>query len=545
MGIEQANTQQISVAANMGATENLGQLLRQEMDKKVGDNQQQNQRLDESALKKALEEGGGKAGQQILQQMAAKLTQNLPTNKLMQSLKDDFNFVLDSQEDNSQDKFSVSSPEYFVSKAGKEKKSGGQTSSGFSGEEQQQAQQQAQQPTRASLKEYLGTYSQFLVTGGSEAKKKVQQGETALIKEKGVSVKELQSLKLQAANSVRSEIMRQVKNSHLKQICSTKNSLEYILNKKEVQSFIDFAFFSENLGGEEFGGYKTNLQTAVNSSSAEVWNEMKDFVAEKLTEELTQKALGKKDEKAVVKDIDELLKLGEKVGFDVANFLQQLPDRSLDLGLLPPGSNNPALAAEAGTGQGDQERPRQYQYTADEEKEIFTDKLRAIYMQRALHGDLRSVIQTQFKMMKMQNGLIKLGVSNFEEVEREGKALARFRLMEMLQEGFEERATYAKLSGEAWGMTEKKLKTVLRNLERLGVVLSSTELDSIRDKANEKMLREAEHELTMINTAIEIRGEIKFLTSKQKMLTEVVGRLSTESGFGRPGDELGLVSEAA
>ena len=170
--------------------------------------------------------------------------------------------------------------------------------------------------------------------------------------------------------------------------------------------------------------------------------------------------------------------------------------------------------------------------------------MRAIYLRRAMHGDLRSVVETQFKMIKLKNGLIRLGLSNFTEVEAEGKALARVKLFEMLREAFEERATYAKLSGAAWKMTERKIKTVLSNLERVGISLSDTELNLVRDKANVKLYREAEHELGLINTAIEARGERSYLTSKKKLVVGILERIASESELKKPGAELNTFKEA-
>jgi hypothetical protein len=169
----------------------------------------------------------------------------------------------------------------------------------------------------------------------------------------------------------------------------------------------------------------------------------------------------------------------------------------------------------------------------DEEKEVLMDKLRALYLRRAMYGDMRTVLETQFKMVKLKNGLIKLGVANYDQVEKEGKTLAAVKLLDMLREAFEERATYSKLAGPAWQMTERKIKTVLRSLEKLGFALSNFELNQMRDKANYKMSQEAEHELSLINVALATQGEISYLTGKKKMTQEILDRLAEETGLQR------------
>ena len=526
------NNQQMAVIANLSSAENLAD-IRNELDRQLDNDQVENS--DKSFLKKALEGKNGKLGGQILNQLAAKLNQNMPAQSILQNIKEDYKFVMDQQEGSSSDKVEIKNPTQYVNKAQKQKQNSGQ--GGQSGQEDQ-----GQSP-RQAVREYIGAYSQLLLAGGSEAKKKAEQMESQLLEEKGVSLKQLQGVKTQVANSVRAEVLKQIKRQYLRQIVADPKSVDGKLAKKGVQNFIDFAFFNDNLGGYDFGGYEKNLQGAVDRTTKETAEELKDFVQEKLTEEVTKKSLGS-ESKSVEKDIDELLKLGNKIGFDVNGYLDKLPKVKDDLGLLPLLYFDEG-GAQAGAQNSDQRQGHSYQYTVEEEKEILTDKLRALYMHRALHGDLRSVLQTQFKMIKTRNGLIKLGVSNFEQIEKEGRGLAKYKLFEMLREAFEERATYAKLSGGAALMTEKKIKTILRNLEKLGVVLSRTELDAVRDKANEKMYREAEHELSLINAAIEIRGELKFFTSKRKTLMAAMERIAEESSFSKPGEELGLVREAA
>ncbi len=123
--------------------------------------------------------------------------------------------------------------------------------------------------------------------------------------------------------------------------------------------------------------------------------------------------------------------------------------------------------------------------------------------------------------------------------------LAKVKLYGMLKEAFEERATYAKLSGEAWKMTEKKIKTVLKNLEKLGIQFTQGELDSLIDKANAKMLEEAEHEYAMVQASIDAHGEKAYLTQKRTLLREIMDRVTEESGFKSPGAELAATIKEA
>jgi len=153
-------------------------------------------------------------------------------------------------------------------------------------------------------------------------------------------------------------------------------------------------------------------------------------------------------------------------------------------------------------------------------------------MQRAIRGDLRTRIETAFKIRKLKNGLIKLGVSfaDFEKLEQEGAALGRVKLLDMLKEAFYERATLYELAGPAFTLIEKKIKGLLKNLERLGMELSKTELDSLRDQANYAMFEVARFELE--NTIILYEREpAPYYEKKIKLTIKLLKRLKEESGM--------------
>lgn len=536
MALEQVNHQQLAIAANLSANEGLKDLLKSEFDKKTDNDN--NLRVEESTLKKALDGKTGKVGIEIIAGLAAKLAQTMPTAKLLNNLQDEFGFLTDAKEEDHKDQVNIKSFDQPIVRTQKQK----QDKNSGTGSDWLNSQIGNQQKA-ADVKEFIGAYSQLLVSGGSDLKKKVDQLENRLVKEKEIPVKDLQGIKLRVANSVRSEVMQQVKNSFLKLALTPEKSLDYLISKKEVDNFIDYAFNNDKLGGYDFGGYDGHLQGAADSVKSQTHQELREFVKDELTKEVIKKSMDDKN-KEVEKNIDDLLKLGKKIGLDLGDFIAKIPKMKDDLGLNP-AINFEFVPAETDMNNNNGQSRHQYQYTPDEEKGIYTDKLRAIYLHRALHGDSRSVLETQFKMMKLKNGMIRLGVKNFDEIEGQGKALAKLKLLGMLKEGFEERATYAKLSGEAWKMTERKIKTVLRNLEKLGVELSQTELDSVRDRANRKMHQEAEQELSLIQAAIEARGEIKYLTTKKKMAVQILERLALESGLQKPGNELKLSVEEA
>jgi hypothetical protein len=539
MGVNGVNQAQLAIAANLSAGENLESLVKLEFNKKLDDDS--SVKTEQTSLKKALEGKQAEVGTQILLNIADKLAQSLPTAKILNSLKNDYDFVFDSHEETASDQADIRQPSQPI---GKTKKQGLNDNANGNSEGQDNGGSDPHDQ-RAAVREYIGAYSQCLVSGGAEAKKKAENLEHRLVTEEHVAVKDLQLIKGRVASSVRSEVLKQVKNAYLKNVLAKGKSLESVISKKELANFVDYAFYNERLGGYDFGGRDGNLQSAVDEQIAQTHEELRDFIKDDIKHQMVRKAVGKTSStsKGKVKeqdgDLDSLLKLGDKVGLDLQSVLNNLPQMKDDLGLLPviEFAEVPLGGATAGGNQDDRQR-HNYEYTAEEEKELLTDKLRAIFLHRAVYNDVRTVLETQFKMVKLKNGLIKLGASNLDEIEDQGKMLAKVKLYGMLKEAFEERATYAKLSGEAWKMTEKKIKTVLKNLEKLGVQFTQAELDLIKDKANAKMFEEAEHEYSLVQASIEARGEKAYLTQKRTMLRDIMGRIAEESGLPAPAPDL-------
>jgi hypothetical protein len=524
MGLEQVAQQQQAILGNMSASANLEQMLKTEFERQLDTNN--SAKVQESAVKKAVEGKSPRLGVEIMANLVNKMAQNvnLPS-KLLGNMEKEFNFLFESSSENKQDVIDLSSAISRAPKLG----SGNPQGQGSSSEQNPDDGQQTAAPEKVAVQEYVGAYSQMLVTGGGETRKKLDQIEHRLMQEGGMSLKDIQQIKTRVANSVRFEILQQVKRDYLNQVLAKSRSIESLIANRQTQDTVNFAFSSNRLGGYDFGGLDGHLQGAVNRAQGEVHADLADFVNDELARTIAKKALGE-ESPALEKEIEDLLKLGNKVGFDLNSFLEKIPKLKDDLGLNPL-IQTEYVMGDNGTGNSDGQRERsQYQCTFEEEKELLTDKLRALYLRRAVSGgELQSVLESQFKMIKLKNGLIRLGISNFDQVEKEGKALAKVKLFEMLREAFEERATYSKLSGPAWKMTERKIKTVLKNLDRLGIEINDTELNLIRDRANEKMYQVAKQEMEMLHTAIEVHGEVAYLTAKKKMAQEILSRMSEET----------------
>lgn len=383
------------------------------------------------------------------------------------------------------------------------------------------------QEMAGTLQEFSNAFVEFQVNGGAELKKKMERLEQKLLKD-GFKASDLLSLKQNIMNSLRAQIASHIKENLLKKAFSKEKSLEWVMNDKSAHEVIGFAFNSHKLGGYDFGGYKGNLQGTTDESLREINSELRDFVRDELKTAHVRKHLG---DNSADQDIKKLIEMGMKSGVDFKQFLSQWQSNMNHIGIVPV---PPEAMQQSALGSGTQDRRERtgYEFNQDDEKEILINQLRSVYMLRAVRNDLRTQIDTSFKIRKLKNGLIKLGVTfaDFEKLEQEGGVLGRVKLLDMLKETLFERATIYTLSGPAFSLIEKKIKGLMKNLERLGMELSKTEFDSMRDTANYAMFDIARNELENTIILYESR-QFTGLERKIKLTIRLMKRLQEESNI--------------
>jgi len=143
---------------------------------------------------------------------------------------------------------------------------------------------------------------------------------------------------------------------------------------------------------------------------------------------------------------------------------------------------------------------------------------------------MATVLSTYFKVTKLKNGLIKLGVSSdeFKDIEKEGIAAARLRLVDMLSSALEERGTLYELAGPAFKLVEQKIKGILSNLKRLGWEIDETEFNSLRDSANIKVFDAAKDEFLSLEYRVK-GAQNPNLEKRLSLILKLMKRLKVES----------------
>ena len=173
--------------------------------------------------------------------------------------------------------------------------------------------------------------------------------------------------------------------------------------------------------------------------------------------------------------------------FHNANIIKIKPkSRDLGLNLLDvPVEVTAGLTVDVHTDREAHKQKQQFELNTDDQRDMMLGRLRALYMQLALNPMSTQTPQTWVKIWKLKNGLMQLKIFTKdidENVKAEAKTLAKLKTMEILEEGLHELATFYK-DGPDKKMAEQKIKSCVKNLDRLGFKLTDQEFVALKTKA--------------------------------------------------------------
>ncbi len=514
--VDNSASQQMAVAMSNSVAVELKEL--EQKDRKDSNAQRVE---DKSDVAKLLQDGANpsKAGMNILVSLASKLATagvNLKPERFSGKAQDALEDELNQLRGGSQ-----SFDDMVQIKSTVGRVNGGKDQKGNNNQKGQERGALLDKEVQASVREYASLCAQYTVSHSPEIKKRLDRLETEL-RQKGLTNKDFISIKTAASNSIRKELAQQVKDAFLKKVLTQEKSVEMVVRDKNLNDILDFALLR---GGHD----NESLQMLADDVMADTAGELKDFAREKIEERLVRQHLSadEKADKQTKNELKDLLKLANKVGLDLNQFTDDWQIKQFDLGMFVPDMPLGQGGANADS-QGQNKNP--YEYTKDDEKDLQLDRLRALHMHRALTGDWKTMLDTHFKMRKLKNGLIKLGVSSNEMdlAEKEGVAAARLRLLEMLKGVLEERATLYELAGPAFKLIEQKIKGILSNLERLDWKLDEVEFHSLRDAANIRVFDAARSEFLTLKDMLSGSPD-PTVEKRYKMVLKLLKRLREES----------------
>jgi hypothetical protein len=523
--VNKAATQESAALANIGAVNTLAKEIKSAQDKKSADPVSTNI-IDDPVSHLKDSQDMNKAGNQLLRSMILKLsgTGILPdTDEIMQRLDSD-RTLLNDEPENKEDTYSSSST--FASSPSLKR---AVKQNAFNVAMNAQIQDPNSNVPQKAMEQYMATYAAFLTSDDPKTARKLRSLEAEL-KQNGISEGKIFSMQTQVRSSVRADIALKLKeNILIKELSGSK--VEDLMTSATLFGTIRIADSNKKLGGKDFGNYNTDLQGTITEASNKNVEELSSFALEVLEQKLIEKTL-KQDKN--VKDLDDLIKLAGKTGVDLNSWVDKVwKPRKEDLGLnlidIPAGN----FGSFVNTNTDDPGKNKKHQQAKEidppDESKILMSRLRALYMQRLIKGDMGTNISTFFKIRKVKNGLIKLGVYTKELDEKisfESEILAKGKTLEMIKEALLERATLYHLKGPALKLIDNRIKSLLKNADRLGISIGKDELESLKYNANKVMLdmagRQREILEVIVSKTKNVRAEKELakFRSLEKRLTE-------------------------
>jgi hypothetical protein len=408
-------------------------------------------------------------------------------------------------------------------------------------EENKQSVKEQDSETQALIKEYTTQYGQLISSRSGVATEELKKIENKL-RAQGYSNDQLFQLKLSIKNGMRGALMSQIKEAFLKRTVSMDMVVELGTAERGLNELFGEIMNSPELGGTEFGGYLDGLQGTANAAAEEVCRDVRIALQEIMNQKMTERLVSTTvDPEMARKELKGLLQIGNRVGFSSEEYLKTWQKEKIDQGLFI--FNRPDLAVNLSSQMNQQKQHEQEdaETSEDEQKteDYLINRLRALYIRSAIKDNWRTSLDTQFKIIKTKNSMIKLGIFSQDvndKVKKESQLIAAGKTLEMLRETFMERATLYKLSGPAFQLIEAKQVGLMKNAEKLGMDIGEYEFNLIRDRSNQAVFEVAKRELQLTTLSIQVK-DTPVMQDKKKKLVQLLKRLKAESGLT---DDLGI-----
>ena len=343
---------------------------------------------------------------------------------------------------------------------------------------------------------------------------KWQEIKEQLIKE-GKSAQEISRMESQfKASETKRHLLNLLKDSAILCYLDSENKISQIIRRRGFAELLQRA-------GRELG----------KEAAVEAKSEVEGFILHELENQLILRTFLQDGD---FKESYQLMKIGDKIGVDSLSWMENVwPLKRCDHGLnlldVPHEITGYVNVMDNNPDSHRRRREREkYEYKEEDEKDIVLNRLRAQYMQLALRPGALTSLKTWFKIRKLKNGLVRLGVYTKdldERLQSEAKTLAKMKTMEMLDEALHERASLFDPTKDK--LVENKIKNCLKNLERLGFALGDKEFSTLRDKANRHMHGLVQRELESTKSKKGPRAE-----KKGQRLNKLLARLRQETDLG-------------
>lgn len=392
----------------------------------------------------------------------------------------------------------------------------------------------------SNQKELVQSFASALSSYVSSKDPSQKQRMDAIKKElqrEGVSQSQINTMESSVGKALKQNYVAQMKSNLLKHFFTkVKDDDKFSKLDDYATQLTYYETAAELKEAQKQGLLKSPISDVMESLRKEIRQEFEGFMFDEAAESFSRTALGQSGLDDFTKELQQLQKLAQNVGVEVnEQELSSRIKRSIDdLGLeefVPPdtGRNVDTGDGSGHPGQGQQQQQEDTSYVSLEEQ--LEDQLRSLYMMRALTGSFQKKMDISFKMRKLKNGLIKLGVvvgDMDKRLESEGVFLAQMKLLGKLKDTFREQATLEKLSGPVYQIIKKRRAVIVKHLRKTGYKLNKEKLTKYRDDANAEIYPMLKEQMKQAEMMLEVRQSAGN-SRKYQFLLGVLERLRSET----------------
>ncbi len=401
-----------------------------------------------------------------------------------------------------------------------------------------------------AINHYLATYETAVRNGNTRTTKLIQL-EEKMVKAGTLTSRQMNDLQLAAKKAIRADIEKNISDAVLQRQLTKGTRLENLQAESALNMIVNKTNSLATLGGKDFGNYKNGITGTSNEIMYKTSKNLNMFAMQSLEEKLIETHISTDANRGeqFTKFIEKMEEVTNNSGIvkkwyteNVDRIEDQTGLKAIQFDLHQGEDFGQTINIQAGfldmssgqqQQQSQQQPPHEYEYTADDEKSLLINRLRALYLQRALNPNMRTHLKTEFKMRKLKNGLLRLGVYTDvlnQTIHDEAKDVAKERSIEMLKEALLERASLFTLEGNTYKVIEQKIKGIIRNASAFGFNLTSSDFNKLRDESNRAMFSITKKEYILIE--IRIADEpVPTVVLRYRELKKLMDRLKAETNI--------------
>ena len=329
-----------------------------------------------------------------------------------------------------------------------------------------------EQLKQSDVKEHARLMSQYALAGGagSDIRFKIEKQRKKL-ESQGLTTEEVQHMQAKVGQVVKEHIMYDLKSKIIAfHMSKTANKLF------EAESSIAWQESAKNM--DELikeGRINTDQAAVISELKKTTIDDLSSFIYTETVDNSTKYALGQMSLDEFQSEIKKHIKIAQSAGITINEhqLMERITGAVETIGLTeftPPQS-------------GQQQSNQQSHKRPISREEQLDDKLRHLYMLKALHPSLAHKIKLHYKMTKCKNGMIQLGIysdDREDELRQQGYFLAAQQYRDELRHIFREEATLPELAGPEFSILSKKKTFIIKRLKQIGFPCSDTALNAIK-----------------------------------------------------------------